>query len=74
MSSHQHANQAVAKGIIRRTFVSRERSILSERELYTTMVRRILEYGNAPREHQFAGDIDKIERVLRRATSEGTTL
>ena len=53
-------------GVIKRTFTSRSRNII--RKLYTTLVRPILEYGNAPRIHQFVGDMDKVERVQRRAT------
>ena len=71
LSFHQHVNQGVNKanrilGIIKRTFASRDKLII--KRLFTTMVRPILEYGNAPRLHQFAGDIDKLEKVQRRAT------
>ena len=38
------------------------------------MVRPILEYGNAARIHQYAGDADKVERVQRRATKLCPTL
>ena len=38
------------------------------------MVRPILEYGNAPRIHQFAGDSDKVEKVQQRATKLCSTL
>ena len=71
LSFHQHVSQTVTKanrtlGLMKRTFVSRDNTVI--KRLYTTMVRPILEYGNAPRTHQFAGDIDKLERVQRRAT------
>ena len=67
----QHVNQAVNKankvlGLIRRTFASRDTAII--KRLYMTMVRPILEYGNAPRIQQFVGDVDKLERVQRRTT------
>lgn len=71
LSFHLHSNAAVGKanrilGVIKRTFVTRDKAII--KRLFTTMVRPILEYGNAPRIHQYAGDIDRIERVQRRAT------
>ena len=71
LSFHHHVSQAVVKanrtlGMIKRTFVTRDNHII--KKLYTTMVRPLLEYGNAPRIHQFAGDIDKMEKVQRRAT------
>ena len=71
LSFHQHVNTSVNKatrilGIIKRTFTSRSKNII--KRLYTTLVRPILEYGNAPRTAQYAGDMDKIENIQRRAT------
>ena len=77
LSFHHHVDETVKKanrtlGLIKRTFVSRDQLIV--KKLYTTMVRPILEYGNAPRIHQYAGDIDKVEKVQRRATKMCPTL
>lgn len=71
LTFHQHVNSAVGKanrvlGVIKRTFATRDSTVI--KKLYTTMVRPTLEYGNAPRIQQYAGDIDKLERVQRRAT------
>lgn len=71
LSFHQHVDEVVKKanrilGVIKRTFITRDKVII--KKLFTTMVRPILEYGNAARVHQFACDMDKIERVQRRAT------
>ena len=77
LSFHQHVTQVVNKanrtlGLIKRAFTTRDKLIV--KKLYTTMVRPILEYGNAPRTHQFVGDMDKLERVQRRATRLCTEL
>ena len=71
LSFHQHVNTAVNKatrilGVIKRTVTSRSKNIV--KRLYTTLVRPTLEYGNAPRTTQYIGDMDKIEKVQRRAT------
>lgn len=71
LTFHQHTSTTVGKanrilGIIKRTFTTRDNEVI--KRLYTTMVRPILEYGNAPRIHQYAGDTDRMERVQRRAT------
>ena len=71
LSFHEHVNQAVSKanrtlGLLKRTFVCRDNMII--KKIYTTMVRPILEYGNAPRICQYAGDMDKLEKVQARAT------
>lgn len=71
LSFHQHVNTSVNKanrvlGIIKRTFTNRSKTIV--KRLYTTLVRPTLEYGNAVRTTRYAGDIDRVERVQRRAT------
>ena len=71
LTFHQHTSTTVGKanrtlGRIKRTFTTRDNEVM--KKLYTTMVRPILEYGNAPRIHQYAGDTDRMERVQRRAT------
>ena len=71
LTFHQHVNTSVNKatrilGVIKRTFTSRSKNII--RRLYTTLVRPILEYGNALRTTQYVGDMDKIENIQRRAT------
>ena len=68
LSFHHHVNTAVNKatrvlGVIKRTFTSRSRNII--KRLYTTLVRPTLE----PRISQYVGDMDKIEKVQRRATN-----
>ena len=71
LSFHHHVDEATKKanrilGLIKRTFISRDVMIM--KKLYTTMVRPILEYGNSARIHQYAGDIDRVEKIQRRAT------
>ena len=77
LSFHHHVDDSVKRanrilGLIKRTFVSRDVTII--KKLYTTMVRPILEYGNAAKPHQYAGDVDKVEKVQRRATRLCPTL
>ena len=74
---NHHVDDTVKKskltlGLIKGTFVSRDKLIV--KKPYITMVRPILEYGNAPRIHQYDGDIDKVEKVQRRTTKMCPTL
>lgn len=71
LTFHQHVSTQVGRanrilGMIKRTFASRKSMVI--KRSFTSLVRPLLEYGNAPRIHQFMGDMDKLERVQRRAT------
>jgi hypothetical protein len=71
LSFHQHVNTSVNKAtkilrVVKRTFTSRGKNII--RRLCTSLVRPTLEYEKVPRTTQYVGDMDKIERVQRRAT------
>jgi hypothetical protein len=46
-------------GLIKQTFISRDEAIM--KQLYTTMVRPIVEYGITPRVQKFTDDIEKLE-------------
>jgi hypothetical protein len=64
--SHFH-DQKPNLGLIKRTFVSRGKHIT--KRLYIALLRPTLEYGNSARPTtQFVGDMDKKEKVQRRAT------
>lgn len=62
----RYHSQCRILGLIKRPFTSRASTVI--KRLYTSMVRPILEYGNAPRIQQYHGDIEKLERVQRRVT------
>ena len=53
-------------GLIKRTFVYKD--MYTVKKLYTALVRPHLEYGNIIWSPRFKKDIDRIERVQRRAT------
>ena len=78
LNFHHHVDVVTAKasrilGLIKRTFVSRSKDII--KRLFTALVRPTLEYGNSARPTtQFVGDMDKLERVQRRATKLCTEL
>jgi hypothetical protein len=58
------ANQIL--GLVKRCFVYRDMELI--KQLYTTMVRPHLEYGNVAWHPQFKKDIEQLERVQHRAT------
>jgi hypothetical protein len=69
LSFHQHINTSVNKatnilGVIKRTFTIRCRCRDTIGRLYTSHVG----IRNVPRTTQYGGDMDKIERLQRRAT------
>ena len=68
---HNHSCAAIKKansvlGLIKRSFASLSKSILPK--LYMSMVRPHLEYGNVIWGLHFKGDMEAIEKVLKRAT------
>jgi hypothetical protein len=72
LSFHQGVNTSLNKAtkilgvimVIKRTLTSRSRNII--RRLYTSLY--------APRTNQYVGDMDKTERVQRRATKSCTEI
>jgi len=66
-----HVGHAVAKGnqilgLIKRSFVYRDSDVI--KRLFTAQVRPHLEYANAVCHPRFKKDMEKLERVQRRAT------
>ena len=73
LSISEHINNTVKKanqvmGLIRRTFKLIDKEIFAL--LFKSRVRPILEYGNTIWSPRLKKDIDAIERVRRRATSD----
>ena len=66
-----HIGNAVSKankilGLIKRSFVYKDEFVM--KRLFTALVRPHLEYGNVIWSPQYKCDVDRIERVQRRAT------
>ena len=59
-------------GMIKRTFVSKNTDLL--KKLYTSMIRPYLEYTAHIWKPRLIGDIEKLEKVQRRATKTPSKL